>query len=207
MMDYRLSPISLHFNHTANGGSIKERPMSRITVPSFETAPAASQPMLEAVKKQLGVIPNSFRVLSLSPAALQGLLGLNGALGKALDLKTRERIAIAIAQSNDCDYCLSAHSYIGLNLAKIDAAEIALARKGASSDPRANAAVAFALKINEERGKVSDADVQAVKAAGFTDGQIVEIIAVVAENIFTNLLNIVAGTEIDFPVVLAAEAA
>ena len=181
--------------------------MSRITVPSFETAPAASQPMLEAVRKQLGVIPNSFRVLSLSPAALQGLLGLNGALGKALDPKTRERIAIAIAQSNDCDYCLSAHSYIGLNLAKIDAAEIDLARKGASADAKANAAVAFALKINEERGKVSDADVQAVKAAGFTDGQIVEIIAVVAENIFTNLLNIVAGTEIDFPVVLAAEAA
>ena len=155
--------------------------MSRITVPTFETAPAASQPMLEAVEKQLGVIPNSFRVLSLSPAALQGLLGLNGALGKALDLKTRERIAIAIAQSNDCDYCLSAHSYIGLNLAKIDAAEIALARKGASADAKANAAVAFALKINEERGKVSDADVQAVKAAGFTDAQIVEIIAVVAE--------------------------
>ena len=181
--------------------------MSRITVPSFETAPAASQPMLEAVRKQLGVIPNCFRVLSLSPAALQGLLGLNGALGKALDLKTRERIAIAIAQSNDCDYCLSAHSYIGLNLAKIDEAEIDLARKGASADAKANAAVAFALKINEARGKVSDADVQAVKAAGFTDGQIVEIIAVVAENIFTNLLNIVAGTEIDFPVVLAAEAA
>jgi alkylhydroperoxidase family enzyme len=82
-----------------------------------------------------------------------------------------------------------------------------LARKGASADPRANAAVAFALKINEERGKVSDADVQTVKAAGFTDAQIVEIIAVVAENIFTNLLNIVAGTEIDFPVVLTAEAA
>lgn len=181
--------------------------MSRITVPTFETAPAASQPMLEAVRKQLGVIPNSFRVLSLSPAVLQGLLGLNGALGKALDLKTRERIAIAIAQSNDCDYCLSAHSYIGLNLAKIDATEIDLARKGASADPKANAAVAFALKINEERGKVSDADVQAVKAAGFTDAQIVEIIAVVAENIFTNLLNIVADTEIDFPVVLAAEAA
>jgi alkylhydroperoxidase family enzyme len=84
--------------------------MSRITVPTFETAPAASQPMLEAVQKQLGVIPNSFRLLSLSPAVLQGLLGLNGALGKALDLKTRERIALAIAQSNGCDYCLSAHS-------------------------------------------------------------------------------------------------
>jgi uncharacterized peroxidase-related enzyme len=181
--------------------------MSRITVPTPETAPAASQSMLEAVQKQLGVIPNSFRVLSLSPAVLQGLLGLNAALGKALDLKTRERIAIAIAQSNGCDYCLSAHSYIALNLAKIDTGEISLARKGASGDPRANAAVVFALKINEERGKVGDADVQTVKAAGFTDAQIVEIIAVVAENIFTNLLNIVAGTEIDFPVVRTSEAA
>ncbi len=193
--------------HTANGGSLLEKPMSRITVPTFETAPAASQTMLEAVRKQLGVIPNSFRVLALSPAALQGLLGLTGALGKALDLKTRERIAIAIAQSNDCDYCLSAHSYIALNLAKIDAGEIALARKGRSAEPRADAALNFALKINEQRGKVSDADVQTLKAAGFSDAQVVEIIAVVAENIFTNLLNIAAGTEIDFPLVLAAEAA
>lgn len=181
--------------------------MSRITIPTYETAPAASQPLLDGVKKQLGIVPNSFRVLALSPAALQGLLGLNGALAKALDLKTRERIAIAIAQSNECDYCLSAHSYIGLNLAKIDAAEIALNRQGASADIKANAAVTFAVKINETRGKVSDADVQTVKAAGFTDAQIVEIIAVVAENIFTNLLNIIAGTEIDFPVVHTAEAA
>ncbi|NPD69173.1 peroxidase-related enzyme [Lichenicola cladoniae] len=183
--------------------------MSRITVPTYETAPSASQPMLEAVKKQLGVVPNSFRVLSLSPAALQGLLGLNAALVKALDLKTRERIAIAIAiaQSNSCDYCLSAHSYIGLNLAKIDAAEIALNRQGTSSEPKAAAAVAFAVKVNEKRGKISDADVQAIKAAGFSDAQIVEIIAVVAENIFTNLINIAAGTEIDFPVVHTADAA
>jgi uncharacterized peroxidase-related enzyme len=167
--------------------------MSRITVPTYETAPAASQPMLDAVRKQLGVVPNSF--------------GLNGALAKALDLKTRERIAIAVAQSNKCDYCLSAHSYIGLNLAKMDTAEIASNRQGTSADSKANAAVGFAIKVNEERGNVSDADVQAVRAAGFTDAQIIEIVAVVAENIFTNLLNIVAGTEIDFPVVLAAEAA
>lgn len=181
--------------------------MSRIAVPTHETAPAASQPLLDAVKKQLGVVPNSFRLVALSPAALQGLLGLSGALAKALDLKTRERIALAIAQSNGCDYCLSAHTYIGLNLAKIDVAEIALNRKGASAEPKANAAVAFAVKVNEARGKVSDADLQAVTDAGYTDAQIVEIIAVVAENIFTNLINIVAGTEIDFPVVLAAEAA
>lgn len=181
--------------------------MSRIVVPTHETAPAASQPLLDAVKKQLGVVPNSFRLVALSPAALQGLLGLSGALAKALDLKTRERIALAIAQSNGCDYCLSAHTYIGLNLAKIDVAEIALNRKGASAEPKANAAVAFAVKVNEARGKVSDADLQAVTDAGYTDAQIVEIIAVVAENIFTNFINIVAGTEIDFPVVVAAEAA
>jgi len=181
--------------------------MSRIAIPARETAPAASQPLLDAVEKQLGVVPNMFRLISLSPAALQGFLGFSGALGKTLDVRTRERIALAVAQINGCDYCLSAHTYLGLNLAKIDAAEIALNRKGSSSDAKASAAVAFAAKIAKERGNVSDADVRAVKAAGYTDAQIVEIVAVVAENFFTNFLNIVAQTEIDFPVVTAAEAA
>jgi uncharacterized peroxidase-related enzyme len=181
--------------------------MPRLTVPTRQAAPAASQPLLDAVEKQLGVVPNLFRLVALSPAALQGFLGLNGALGKALDVKTRERIALAVAQINGCDYCLSAHTYLGLNLAKIDAAEIALNRKGASTDAKAGAAVAFAAKVTQARGHVTDSDVAAVKAAGYTDAQIVEIIAVVAENVFTNLLNIVAQTEIDFPVVHAAEAA
>lgn len=181
--------------------------MSRISVPTREAAPVASQPMLDAVEKQLGVVPNLFRLVSLSPAALQGFLGLSGALGKALDVKTRERIALAVAQINGCDYCLSAHTYLGLNLAKIDGAEIALNRRGASSDAKANAAVAFAAKVTRERGKVTDADLAAVKTAGYTDAQIVEIVAVVAENIFTNFVNIVAQTEIDFPVVRTAEAA
>jgi uncharacterized peroxidase-related enzyme len=181
--------------------------MSRITIPARDAVPSASQPLLDAVEKQLGVVPNLFRLVALSPAALQGFLGLNGALGKALDVKTRERIALAVAQINGCDYCLSAHTYLGLNLAKIDDSEIALNRRGASSDVKANAAVAFAAKVTQARGKVGDADLQAVKAAGFTDAQIVEIIAVVAENVFTNFLNIVAQTEIDFPVVRASEAA
>ena len=179
--------------------------MSRITVPARESAPEASKPMLDAVEKQLGVVPNLFRLVSLSPAALQGFLGMNGALSKTLDLKTRERIALAVAQINGCDYCLSAHTYLGLNLAKIDAAEIALNRRGASSDLKANAAVDFAAKITRARGNVSDADVQAVKAAGFTDAQIVEIVAIVAENVFTNFINIVAETDIDFPVVKVSE--
>jgi len=163
--------------------------------------------MLDAVEKQLGVVPNLFRLVSLSPAALQGFLGMNGALAKTLDLKTRERIALAVAQINGCNYCLSAHTYLGLNLAKIDDAEITLNRRGASSDAKANAAVTFAAKVTQARGNVSDADVQAVKAAGFTDAQIVEIVAIVAENVFTNFINIVADTDIDFPVVKASEVA
>jgi uncharacterized peroxidase-related enzyme len=163
--------------------------------------------MLDAAEQQLGVVPNLFRLVALSPSALQGFLGLNGALGRTLDVKTRERIALAVAQINGCDYCLSAHTYLGLNLAKIDGAEIALNRKGKSSDAKANAAVAFAAKVAQARGRVTDADVAAVKAAGFGDAEIVEIVALVAENTFTNLINIVAQTEIDFPVVRADEAA
>jgi uncharacterized peroxidase-related enzyme len=181
--------------------------MSRITVPARDAAPAASQPLLDAVEKQLSAVPNLFRLIALSPAALQGFLGLSGALAKALDVKTRERIALAVAQVNGCDYCLSAHTYLGLNLAHIDAAEIARNRQGGSSDPKASAAVAFAAAVAESRGHVADADLAAVRAAGFTDAQIVEIVALVAENVFTNFLNQVAGTPIDFPVVLAAEAA
>ena len=181
--------------------------MTNIAVPAREAAPAASQPLLDAVEKQLGVVPNLFRLVALSPAALQGFLGLGSALGKALDVRTRERIAIAVAQVNGCDYCLSAHAYLGLNLAKINEAEIALNRRGASSDPKANAAVAFARKIAENHGRAAETELQAVRAAGYTDAQVIEIIAVVAENVFTNMVNLVAGTEIDFPVIHAAQAA
>jgi uncharacterized peroxidase-related enzyme len=178
--------------------------MSRLVIPARDDVPEASRPILDAVHKQLGVVPNMFRLIAQSPAALQGFAANNGALNRTLDVKTRERIALAVAQVNGCDYCLSAHSYLGLNLAKITPEEIALNRRGTSGDTKANAAVVFAAKIVRERGHIGDADVQAVRDAGFTDGQIVEILAVTAENIFTNLLNIVADTDIDFPVVRAA---
>lgn len=181
--------------------------MSRLTVPVRDDVPADSKPILDAVEKQLGVVPNMFRLIASSPAALQGYTANNAVLAKTLDVKTRERIALAVAQVNGCDYCLSAHSYLGMNMAKISSEEIALNRMGRSGDPKADAAVRFAANIVRERGRVGDADIEAVREAGFSDGQIVEIIAVVAENIFTNLLNVVAGTEIDFPVVHAAEAA
>ena len=112
-----------------------------------------------------------------------------------------------MAQANGCDYCLSAHTYLGLNLARISPEEIALNRRGGSSDPRAAAAVAFAVKVTQARGHVSDADLAAVRLGGFSDAEIVEIVALVAENVFTNFLNEVAKTDIDFPVVHAALAA
>lgn len=181
--------------------------MSRLNIPAREDAPAKSQPLLDAVEKQLGVVPNLFRLVGNSPAALEGYLGLNGALGRTLDARTRERIALAIAQANGCDYCLSAHSYLGLNLAKIDETEIALNRAGHSGDAKADAAVVFARKVLDARGKVSDADIAEVRLAGFTEAQVIEITAAVALNVLTNYINNVAETDIDFPVILAAQAA
>jgi uncharacterized peroxidase-related enzyme len=177
--------------------------MSRInTFTSIETAPAAARPLLEGAKQQLGSVPNLFRVIANSPAALEGYFGLNGALAKgSLDAKTRERIALAVAELNGCGYCLSAHTYLGKNLAKLDDAEITANRTGASNDPKADAALRFATKVVRERGHVSDADVAAVKAAGYDDAQIVEIVLHVALNTLTNYVNEVAKTEIDFPVI------
>jgi uncharacterized peroxidase-related enzyme len=180
--------------------------MSRLAIPARDDVPAASKPVLDAVQKQLGVVPNMFRLLAQSPAALQGFTANSGALTKTLDVKTRERIALAVAQVNECDYCLAAHSYFA-NLAKLSPEEVALNRKGESGDAKANAAVTFAAKVVRERGHIDDADIKAVRDAGFTDGQIVEILAVTAESIFTNLLNVVAETDIDFPIVRTTKAA
>ena len=187
----------------------KESAMSRIPTPAaISDAPAASQPLLEAVKKQLGVVPNLFRLVANSPAALQGYLGLSGALAKgALPAATRERIALAVAEINGCDYCLSAHSYLGKNVAKLDEAEIAANRNGASNDPTADAAVRFAAKVARERGHVSEDDVRALKLAGYDDAQVIEIVLHVALNTWTNYINVVAETEIDFPKVAPRKAA
>ena len=181
--------------------------MSRFTIPTREDSPLKSMPLLDAVEKQLGVVPNLFRLVGTSPAALEGYLGLNGALGRTLDAKTRERIALAIAEANGCDYCLSAHTYLGLNLAKIDDAEIALNRRGHSGDAKADAAIVFARKVLETRGRVSDADIASVRLAGFGEAQVIEIVASVALNVLTNYINNVAETDIDFPVVKACKAA
>lgn len=183
--------------------------MSRIPTPAtIESAPAASRELLKAVQQQLGVAPNLFRMVSNSPAALEGYVGMFGALGKgALPLATRERIALAVAEINRCGYCLSAHSYLGKNLAKLDDAEMAANRDGRSADPRADAAVKFAVRVTQARGQVSDAELKAVRAAGYDDAQIIEIVQHVALNVWTNYINLVAQTDIDFPAVAARKVA
>jgi uncharacterized peroxidase-related enzyme len=175
--------------------------MSRLPIPAkIEDAPAASRPLLEAVQKQFGSVPNLFRLVANSPAALEGYLGLSGALSKgALPAQTRERIAIAIAEVNGCAYCLSAHVYLGKNLARLDDAEITANRDGASTDPKADAAVRFAVKVARERGHVGEEDLRAVKDAGYDDAQLIEIVQHVGLNTWTNYINEVAKTDVDFP--------
>ena len=164
--------------------------MSRIPYPiNIAAAPDASQPLLQAVEKQLGSVPNLFRLASVSPAALEGYLSLSGALGKGrLPAATRERVALAMAQAND-------------------EAEIAANRAGRSNDAKADAAVRFAIKVVDARGRVAVEDLRDVREAGYDDGQIIEIVQHVALNVWTNYLNELAQTEIDFPVVASTEIA
>ena len=183
--------------------------MTRIPIPgTIDTSPVASRPLLEAVAKQLGSVPNLFRLVANSPAALEGYLGMQAALGKGtLPAPTRERIALAVAEINGCNYCLAAHTYLAQELARLDDAEIAANRAGGSRDPKADAAVRFAAAVVRERGHVRTEDLDAVKAAGYDDAQVIEIVQHVALNTWTNYVNEVAQTDIDFPLAAARKAA
>jgi uncharacterized peroxidase-related enzyme len=183
--------------------------MSRISTPAtIADAPEKAQALLNVVNAQLGTVPNMFRLIATSPAALEGYLGMSGALAKgALPAATRERIALAMAEMNGCNYCLSAHTYLGKNLAHLDDAEITANRSGASNDPKADAAVRFAVTVARQRGHVAEVDLSAVRLAGYSDAQLVEIVQHVALNSWTNFFNEVFQTEIDFPVVEARKAA
>lgn len=154
------------------------------------------------VNKQLGAVPNLFRVLGTAPAALQGYMEFGGALaGGCLEAKVREQIALAVAESNMCGYCLSAHSYlgvkVGLNAEEIDAARRAMAVAG-----RTDAILKLARGIVAKRGGIEDVDFAKARRSGLTDEEIIETVANVALNIFTNYINLVAGTLVDFPEVV-----
>ncbi|HPF41650.1 MAG TPA: carboxymuconolactone decarboxylase family protein [Phycisphaerae bacterium] len=173
--------------------------MARIHPIDPSDADPKAQELLEGVQKKLGRKPNIFLTLAHSPAALQAYLGFSGAMAtSALPGKLREQIALTVGQANLCDYCLAAHTAIGSSLG-LSQEETIAARKGEVSDAKAQAAIKFSQNMVADRGNVGDADVQALRDAGYSDQQIVEIVAVVALNLFTNYFNHVMGTEVDFP--------
>ena len=178
--------------------------MTRLKALSNAEATGKTKELFTAIQGKLGVVPNMMRTMGNSPALLESYLNLNSTLAHGqLGAKTGELLALAIAETNNCDYCLSAHTYIGEKLVHIDAATLANARNAVSADPKTEAALKFANVLLAKKGLVNDSDVDAVKAAGLTDGEIGEVVGHVALNILTNYFNNTANTEIDFPVVQA----
>jgi uncharacterized peroxidase-related enzyme len=179
--------------------------MSRIPTVDPADATGAVAEMLADVQASLGTIPNLTRVMATAPAVLDGYLALSAALGKGrLNAGTRERIAVAVADANECDYCLAAHSYIGTNLAKLSNDEIAAARRFHSTDPKADAVLRLAHAVVRDLGAIPDEALTAARDAGITDGEILETVAHVALNYFTNAINRLAHTDVDFPSPVAA---
>ncbi len=173
--------------------------MSRITLVTQDNANAEQSALLDAVKGKLGKVPNFLAVMAQSPDALQAFLGLHTIAGAGqLDPQTRERIALVVAQGNACEYCVSAHTAIG-RMAGLTVAEIEANRAGSSQDAKAAVAVEFAKALNEHNGEVTQSEFDAVRAAGYSDAEIVEIITHVGMNILTNLIGKASRVEIDFP--------
>jgi len=171
-----------------------------------EHVPADSKQTLEAFTKNIGFTPNMMATFAHSPIAFNSWATLLGSLSKALDVKTRDSIGLAVSEVNGCNYCLSVHSFTAEHMAKLPSDEIILARKGIANDPKRAAAVDFARKVIQTRGHVSDADLKAVRDAGFTEANLMEIVALVAMYSLTNFFNNVFDPEKDFPHVAPAGA-
>lgn len=178
--------------------------MSRTIALAPEQVPAESKPTLDAFTRNIGFTPNMMATFAQSPIAFNAWATLLGGLSKALDVKTRDSIGLAVSEVNGCNYCLTVHSFTAEHMAKLPADEIILARKGHASDAKRDAAVQFARQVILSRGKVGDDDVQAVRDAGYTDANIMEIVALVAMYSLTNLINNVFDPEKDFPAVAPA---
>lgn len=182
--------------------------MSRIALVEPATATGKAAELLAAVNAAFGVTPNMTKVMATSPAVLDGYLALNGALSKGtLPAAVRERLALATAETNGCDYCLSAHTYIGANLAKVDADELEAARRGTSADAHTAALLQLSNEVLETRGRVGDDVLAAARAQGVTDAEIAEVVGHIALNVLTNYLNTLSAVEIDWPVVRVGQPA
>jgi len=172
--------------------------MPRITPVDPDTATGKTRELLDAVQAALGMTPNMSRTMARNPAVLGGWLAFNSALGRTLSRGINEQIAIAVAEANECVYCLSGHTAFG-RMVGVDDHELALSRAGESSDPRVAAALEFARAVNAKRGAVSDDDLARVRAAGWDDGDLAAIVAHVGLNVFTNYFNLVTRPVVDFP--------
>jgi uncharacterized peroxidase-related enzyme len=175
--------------------------MARLHPLNSATTTGHAHDLLAAVQAKLGMTPNMMRTMANSPVVLDGYLAFSGALSKGmLGGKLGAAIALAVAEANRCQYCASAHTLLGAG-AGLDAATLLASRDGSPINPRTDAALAFARTLVAKQGRVSDADVEAVRNAGYSEGEVGEIVAHVALNIFTNYFNNTAATEVDFPVV------
>lgn len=173
--------------------------MSRITVIEQSNANAEQKALLDAIQSQLGMVPNFLKVFANSPAALKAFLGLFGIANEgSLSPATRERIALALAQQNSCEYCLSAHTAFGRK-AGLSGDEMAANRAGSSEDAKAAVAVKLARSLAAHTGEITTAELIEARAAGYTDADIVEIITHVGMNLLTNLVGKASRVEIDFP--------
>ena len=166
------------------------------------------QALLDSIHGAFGATPNMFRAVANSPAALQSMWAAFGALGasRTLGAKLGEQIAVAVANRNACEYCLAAHTALGRK-AGASADEMAAAQVGQASDAATQAALRFALQLVEHRGQVEASEVQRLRDAGFSDEAVVEILAHVALNLFTNYVNVAFDVPVDFPAVKLRPAA
>ncbi len=179
--------------------------MNRIHQTDPAAATGKAQQLFTAVQGKLGFVPNLVRVLGNSPAALEGYLGLSGALaGGVLAAKLREQIALAVGEINGCGYCLSAHTLLG-GKAGLDQDDILAARRSTATSDKSDAALKLARAVTLQRGHIADTDLHAARSAGLNDAEIVEVVQHVALNILTNYTNNVARTVIDFPEVEPGE--
>ncbi|MGQ4513441.1 carboxymuconolactone decarboxylase family protein [Streptomyces sp. DW26H14] len=172
------------------------------------TATGKAADLLAGVQKTLGLTPNMTKVMANRPALLKGYLALNGALSEGvLPAPVRERLALATAEYNGCEYCLSAHTYIGANIAKIDAVELESARDAKAADAHTQALLTLSDTIARGHGQVDDAALQTARDAGATDDEIGEVVGHLALNVLTNYFNVLARVDNDWPVVTPRTAA
>ena len=181
--------------------------MSRLNVPAPEDVPAGAQQILDKVGAQLGFVPNMFKTIASNPTVLEVVTTLQGTLSRVLDAKTRHSIALAVSQANGCSYCLAIHTHVSTKFGGMSADDIELGRAGSSVDPKRAAAARFAQRVVESRGQVSDADLAAVRGAGYTDSQILAIVALSVQFLLTNFINNVNQTDLDIPGVDSADTA